>query len=97
VLQEPVQGFEDVIDWLYLPYKPGAGEEDSEEALGRGPFLLNDVVEKARAVVARSESGRTIAVEDTSDGVGRVSRGALALLKRHLHVLEGLLAAATKA
>jgi hypothetical protein len=87
VLLHPVQGFEDVINWLYLP----PGQSGGEEELGPGPFLLKDVVEKARDVVCRSESGEAVSVENTTDGVGRVSRGALALLKRSLGVLEGIL------
>jgi hypothetical protein len=85
-----VEGCEDIINWLYLPNRPG-DQIDSEEELGPGPFLLRDVVEKARDVVRRSESGEAITVEDTADGVGRVSRGALALLRRHLGVLESIL------
>lgn len=97
MLQQPVEGFENVLNWLYLPYKPSASGGDSEEDLGHGLFLLKDVVERARHVVARSESGEAIAVEDTSDGVGRVSKGALSLLKRHLKVLEDMLAGITVA
>jgi hypothetical protein len=76
-----VQGCEDVINWLYLPSTEGENR----------PFLLKDVVEKARGVVSRSESGEAVSMENTTDGVGRVSRGALALLKRHLGVLEEIL------
>lgn len=94
VMQRPVEGFESVIDWLYLP--PGAAKDNHEdgegEELGPGPSLLKEVVDKAREVIKRSEDGAPVSVEETTDGVGRVSRGALALLKRHLGVLEKILA-----
>jgi len=91
-----VEGLENIIDWLYLPPRTGDVHQDKEgEELGPGPLLLKDVVEKAKDVVKKSESGQPISAEETTDGVGRVSKGALALLKRHLIVLEGILAEKT--
>ncbi|KAI5821494.1 hypothetical protein BZA77DRAFT_289264 [Pyronema omphalodes] len=97
VLQTPVQGFESVIEWLYLP--PGCGtvkhEEDGEE-LGPGSSLLNEVVMSAKEVVRRSEGSTVLTAEETTNGIGKVSKGALALLKRHLSVLEAILEEKTK-
>lgn len=97
VLQHPVQGFENVIEWLYLP--PGSGtvkhEEDGEE-LGPGSSLLNEVVMSAKEVVQRSEDPTVLTAEETANGIGKVSKGALALLKRHLSVLEAILEEKTK-
>jgi ubiquitin-conjugating enzyme E2 O len=85
VLTSPVPGLEDVVGWLYR------GE----------PGMLKRVVEKARGVVERSEGGGNGTgsegggsggvAEETSDGVGKLSRGALVMLRRTLKVLEGLL------
>ncbi|KAI5798054.1 hypothetical protein DFH27DRAFT_98376 [Peziza echinospora] len=92
VLTRPVAGFEDEIRWLYLP------ECESRGGLG----LLRKVVAGMKEVVARSvarregaESGQGENVLATevigAEGVGRVSAGALVLLRRHLTSLEGIL------
>lgn len=96
-MQRPVEGLESVIDWLYLPHGAAAPAAADGEELGPGPRLLEEVVAKARDVVQRSEGGAAVSAADTTDGVGRVSRGALALLKRHLGVLEAILAEKTAA
>ncbi|KAL7266616.1 hypothetical protein RUND412_010833 [Rhizina undulata] len=76
VLKNPVGRMEDVINWLYLPGSDG------------GPELLKEVVEKAREVVVRSEGG---GVDLGSEGVGRITEGALVLLRRFTAWLEGFL------
>lgn len=80
-MQRPIQGFEEEIKWLYLP-----GQEE-------GPRLLKEVVRKAQEVVKRSSTPREgeTELEVGSEGVGRVSAGAMVLLKRHLSVLEEIL------
>lgn len=83
-MQRPVLGFEDEIKWLYMPGQP------------EGPELLNEVIKRAKEVVARSSAPRKIedgeaSAEVGSEGVGRVSAGALVLLKKHLEALEGIL------
>lgn len=86
VLQRPIQGFEEEIKWLYLPGQEG------------GPGLLKEVVKKAQEVVKRSSTPREgeTELEVGSEGVGRVSAGAMVLLKRHLSVLEEILEGAEK-
>lgn len=71
---------------MYLP-----GQEE-------GPGLLNEVVKKAQEVVKRSSTPREgeTELEVGSEGVGRVSAGAMVLLKRHLSVLEEILEEAEK-
>lgn len=66
---------------MYLP--------DQEE----GPGLLKEVVKRAQEVVKRSSAPRETEteLEVGSEGVGRVSAGAMVLLKRHLSVLEEIL------
>ena len=90
-MTRPVAGFEEEIRWLYLP------ERESQGGLG----LLRKVVDGMQRVVERSER-RTegeegagegeLPMEVGSEGVGRVSAGALVLLRRHLTALEGILA-----
>lgn len=89
VLQKPVQGFENEIKWLYMPGQP------------EGPELLREVIKRAKEVVARSSvpkqnEDNQASAEIGSEGVGRVSAGALVLLKKHLEVLEGILEVAEK-
>ncbi|KAH8148835.1 uncharacterized protein LAJ45_07178 [Morchella importuna] len=84
VLQRPVLGFEDEIKWLYMP-----GQSE-------GPELLKEVIKRAKEVVARSSAPRKtegveVSAEVGSEGVGRVSAGALVLLEKHLEALEGIL------
>lgn len=91
VLTRPVAGFEKEIRWLYLP--------ECERSGGLG--LLRKVVEGMRVVVGRSECGReeggnasalgNVSAEVGTEGVGRVSAGALVLLRRHLSALEEML------
>lgn len=77
-LEHPVQGFEDVVEWLYLKKAP------------EGPGLLTQVLERAKKVVERSEGpeAERIGIDDTPEGVGKVSKGALVMLKRDLVALE---------
>lgn len=58
-----------------------------------GPELLKEVVKRAQEVVKRSSVPREgeTELEVGSEGVGRVSAGAMVLLKRHLVVLEEIL------
>lgn len=84
-----MQGFEDEIKWLYMP-----GQEE-------GPGLLKEVIKRAKEVGGRSSAprGDGVSEEDLevgSEGVGRVSAGAMVLLKRHLDVLEDILKVAEK-
>lgn len=88
-LRHNIQGFEDVIDWLYI----SSNDDDSESTFQSGPQLLKAVVIKAREVISRSESNEIITINDTADGVGRVSQGALVLLRRNLRKLEAILEA----
>lgn len=96
MLTRPVEGFEEEIRWLYLP---------SYEQRG-GLGLLRKVVEGMRSVVGRSErrlvaageagevSGEgieSVGAEVGPEGVGRVSAGALVLLRRHSAALEEIL------
>ena len=91
VLTRPVAGFEKEIRWLYLPECERSG----------GLELLRKVVEGMRVVVRRSECGREeggnigapgdVFAEVGTEGVGRVSAGALVLLRRHLTALEEIL------
>lgn len=83
-MQRPVLGFEDEIKWLYMP-----GQSE-------GPELLKEVIKRAKEVVARSSAPRKtegveVSAEVGSEGVGRVSAGALVLLEKHLEALEGIL------
>lgn len=88
VLTRPVSGFEEEIRLLYLP---------SYEKRG-GLGLLRKVVAGMKSVVGRSErridDGQEVDVgaEVGTEGVGRVSAGALVLLRRHLGALEEILA-----
>ncbi|KAF8421398.1 hypothetical protein EV426DRAFT_705713 [Tirmania nivea] len=88
VLTRPVSGFEEEIRWLYLP---------SYEKRG-GLGLLRKVVAGMKSVVWRSErrvdDSREVDVgaEVGTEGVGRVSAGALVLLRRNLGALEEILA-----
>ena len=88
VLTRPVSGFEEEIRWLYLP---------SYERRG-GLRLLRKVVAGMKDVVGRSERrigddrGVDVGAEVGTEGVGRVSAGALVLLRRHLSALEEILA-----
>lgn len=77
-LEHPVQGFEDVIEWLYLKKEP------------EGPGLLRQVLERANKVIERSEGpgAENLGIDDTPEGVGRVSKGALVMLKRDLEALK---------
>lgn len=81
-----MQGFEKEIKWLYLP-----GQEE-------GPGLLKEVVKRAQEVAKRSSAPREGETDSEvgSEGVGRVSAGAMVLLKRHLGVLEEILEGAEK-
>ncbi|KAI5797793.1 hypothetical protein EDC01DRAFT_651340 [Geopyxis carbonaria] len=88
-LRYKIPGFEDVIDWLYI----ASNDDNSESTFQSGPQLLKAVVTKAREVISRSESKEIITVNDTADGVGRVSQGALVLLRRNLRNLEAILEA----
>ncbi|KAF8456715.1 hypothetical protein BGX38DRAFT_1266455 [Terfezia claveryi] len=88
VLTRPVSGFEEEIRLLYLP---------SYEKRG-GLGLLRKVVAGMKSVVGRSETRigdgqeMDVGAEVGTEGVGRVSAGALVLLRRHLGALEEILA-----
>lgn len=77
-LEHPVPGFEDVIEWLFVTPPPN------------GPFLLKSVVQKAQEVVDRSEApgAEKLTIDDTPEAVGRLSKGALVLLKRNMDALK---------
>ena len=88
-LLHPVGGFEDVVEWMFLP---GPGER---------PQLLKRILEASRETVRRSEvkAGRDVeAVVDpglsSPEGVTRVSSGALVLLRKHVLALEECMARA---
>ena len=83
-LQQPVGGLEDVLSWLYLP---GHGER---------PLLLQKVIEDSKGIVRVSETKLGEGAQATggrsgntsSEGVPRVSAGALVLLRKHILALE---------
>lgn len=88
-LLHPVGGFEDVVDWLYLPGQ------------GNRPQLLQRILQTSREIVRRSEAkadrnGEAVASPGlaSSDEVSRVSSGALVLLRKHLLALEECMARA---
>jgi len=91
-LVRPVGGFEDAVDWLYLP---GRGER---------PQLLQRILESSREIVRRSEAkadknGETLAGPGlaSSEEVTRVSSGALVLLRKHVVALEECMARSQQA
>ena len=73
-------GLADVIQWLYLPSKPG-------------PRLLRRILDDAKNLLANPT---TISVDDTPDGEmddrgytrAKISTGASILLRRHVDWLE---------
>lgn len=91
-LLHPVGGFEDVVDWLYLPGK------------GERPLLLAAILEDAREIIRRSEArsnqgGEAVSTsfaDSPSEGIRTISSGALILLRKHVVALENFLAKAEK-
>ncbi|TGZ81679.1 hypothetical protein EX30DRAFT_330800 [Ascodesmis nigricans] len=77
----PVHGLEDVVGWLYITPSPD------------GPNLLRLVVEKTQEVMDRSEApgAERLTIDDTPEAVGRLSKGAMVLLKRTMVALKGML------
>jgi len=89
-LQHPTGGFEDVLPWLYLP---GQGER---------PQLLRKILEESKEIMngseAKPDEGDETATSSSesrrSEGVMRISSGALILLRKHVVALESCLASA---
>lgn len=79
MLSHPIPAFENVINWLYTD-RSTAGDER--------PQLLKQVVEKGWEVIHRSERTEELTADNTLEGVGKISRGAMVMLKRDLEVLK---------
>ncbi|KAI9870884.1 MAG: hypothetical protein M1830_003669, partial [Pleopsidium flavum] len=92
-LQHSVGGFEDVLSWLYLP---GQGER---------PQLLRKILDESKGIIRRSEAklgeggeGPAGSSESAfSEGIARISSGALILLRKHVVALEDCLVKAQEA
>ncbi|KAF3917392.1 hypothetical protein ABW21_db0204681 [Orbilia brochopaga] len=92
VLEQPVPGLEDILVWLY---DPGS---DS------GMKLLREVVDKGKEIVKDSGENMTMASASTSenatstlpptrtDGIPKLTAGAIVLLRKTLASLEDILA-----
>ncbi len=82
-LTKPPQGFEEIIQWLYLPSRSG-------------PKLLRLVVEECRALLPNAAPEEGVSScndvsgisEQESQSRSRLSSGALVLLRRNLQWLE---------
>ncbi|KAI9811714.1 MAG: hypothetical protein M1827_005259 [Pycnora praestabilis] len=87
-LQYPVEGFEYVLQWLYLPRQRN------------GPEMLREVTLAAKDVITLSEQyplRRDVQMKEIQQGDFRISAGALVLLRRTITDLEQILTqAATK-
>ena len=82
-LEKPLQGLEDVIQWLYT----------SRE----GPELLREIVRDGQRLRANSTQGQSSESNDFSNvepkgwAKGRISAGAVMVLEKHLLWLEQFL------
>ncbi|KAJ6257097.1 Serine/threonine-protein kinase [Drechslerella dactyloides] len=92
VLEQPVPGLEDILVWLYDP------------RLESGMQLLREVVTKGKEVVKNSEEGIMLSSASTTvsvtpalastgtDGIPRLTAGAIVLLRKTLASLDDMLA-----
>jgi ubiquitin-conjugating enzyme E2 O len=71
-LRNGVEGFDELLDWLYL-------EKEKEGA----PRLLEKSIEAARELVTAGDSAT-----DVRAGLGKMSRGAIIMLERQVRELE---------
>ncbi|KAK6346941.1 hypothetical protein TWF696_007037 [Orbilia brochopaga] len=92
VLEQPVPGLEDILIWLYDPRQ------------GSGMQLLREVVAKGKDIVKNSEENITLPSASTAasatsnlastgtDGIPKLTAGAIVLLRKTLASLEDILA-----
>ncbi|KAF2399547.1 hypothetical protein EJ06DRAFT_557347 [Trichodelitschia bisporula] len=76
-LRNPIPGFEDVVNWLYLDRREGA------------PRLLDRAIAAAKEIIEVGERSGGAEVK-TRGGLTRVTKGGMVILQRELAGLEAL-------